>query len=163
MVLTETNVPDGFCYVRTVFYGKKTTTSNRTQISYPYTYNSNIKKSLYTRIYVNGIGWSNWYAIGGAKTADYTGLFENGAELKESGWVTITPSAASTPTAVNVAFKKTYKNIPVVITSVASGAIGTQVLGTSTNGITKTSANIVLTRTNTIATTVYYFIIGEVV
>lgn len=162
LVLTETNTPTGgFWYVRTMFYSTKTETSNRTQIAYPYGYDSNVKKTSYMRTYVSGIGWNSWTSISPEVQAeDYAGVFTNGMELKETGWVTITPTA-NTPTAVNVAFKKAYSKIPIVLTSVSSGVIGTTVLGTSTNGITKTSANIVLTRTNITPTTVYYYVIGE--
>lgn len=97
-----------------------------------------------------------------AKTTveDYSGLFENGLEVLESGWVTITP-VANSPTAVYVTFKKHYNKIPVVLTTASSGVIGTQVLGTSTNGITQDGVNIVVTRTNTTPTSVYYYVLGE--
>lgn len=163
LILTETNTPDGgFWYVRTMFYANKSVNSNRTQIAYPYAYDSKMKRTSYMRIYVSGIGWGSWVAISSeAKAEDYSGVFTNGMELKETGWVTITP-VANTPTAVNVAFKKAYSKIPVVLVTASSGVIGTQVLGTGTNGITKTSTSIVLTRTNTTPTTVYYFVLGEV-
>lgn len=162
LILTETNTPSGFCYVRTMFYAKKTTTANRTQVAYPYSYDANTKKSLYTRTYVDSIGWSEWSSVGSEVNAeDYAGLFQSGKQLLESGWVTITPTGANTPTAVNVAFKKAYNKIPVVLPVASSGVIGTQVLGASVNGISKTSANIVLTRINTTPTTVYYYVLGE--
>jgi hypothetical protein len=163
LILTETNTPGGFHYVRTMFYATKSATSNRTQIAYPYAYDTNVKKALYTRAYVSGIGWSEWAFVGSEVNAeDYAGLFQSGKQLLETGWVTITPTAANTPTAVNVAFKRAYSKIPVVIPATSSGVIGTQVLGASTNGITKTSVNIVLTRTNVNPTTVYYYVLGEV-
>ena len=90
LVLTETNTPGGFYYIRTMFYSTKTTTSNRTQVAYPYAYSATIKACTYMRTYVAGIGWSNWSLI---------------SARCETGWVTITPSAANTPTAVYVAFK----------------------------------------------------------
>ena len=163
LVLTETNTPGGFHYIRTMFYATKSATANRTQIAYPYAYDSNTKKALYTRAYVDGLGWSEWAFVGSDVNAeDYAGLFQSGKQLLESGWVTITPTAANTPTAVNVAFKKAYNKIPVVLPVASSGVIGTQVLGASVNGISKTSVNIVLTRINTTPTTVYYFVLGEV-
>lgn len=147
LVLTETNTPTGgFWYVRTLFYSTKTATSNRTQIAYPYAYDSNVRACSYMRTYVNGTGWSQW-ALTGARS--------------ESGWVTITP-VANTPTAVYVAFKNKYNKIPNVVTSAGSGVVGTQVLGTATNGITTTGVNIVLTRTNTVPTTVYFQVLEEV-
>ena len=166
LVLTETNVPNsGFYYVRTMFYASKSITSNRTQIAFPYGSNlTNASRNhLYIRTYVNGIDWSVWQPINSEiSVTDYAGTFKNGLEVRETGWVTITPSAANTPTAVYVAFKNTYKKIPVVLVTPSTGVIGTQVLGAATNGITTTGVNIVLTRTNTTSTTVYYFIIGEV-
>lgn len=148
LILTETNTPTGgFWYVKTMFYANKTITANRTQIAYPYAYDSNVRACTYMRTYINGIGWSNWALV---------------SARSESGWVTITPKAANTPTAVYVAFKNTYNKIPNVVTSVASGVIGTQVLGCSTNGITKTGVNIVLTRTNTTPTTVHFQVQEEV-
>ena len=93
---------------------------------------------------------------------DYEGYFKAGKQLIQTGWVTITPTGGSTPTAVYVAFDNTYKKIPVVIPVCSSGVIGTQVLGSSTNGITTTGVNIVVNRTNSVPTTVYYLVIGEV-
>lgn len=148
LVLTETNTPtSGFWYVKTMFYANKTATSNRTQIAYPYAYNTNVRACTYMRTYINGIGWSNW-SLTSARC--------------ESGWVTITPTAGNTPTSVYVAFKNSYNKVPNVVTSVASGVVGTQVLGCSTNGITNTGVNIVITRTNTVSTTVYFHVMEEV-
>lgn len=92
---------------------------------------------------------------------DYDAILLSGKALLESGWVTITP-VANSPTAVYVAFKKHYTKKPVVIPAASSGVIGTQVLGCSTNGITNDGVNIVITRTNTTPTTVYYYVFGEV-
>lgn len=148
LVLTETNTPSGgFYYIRTMFYSTKTTTSNRTQVAYPYAYGATIKACTYMRTYVAGIGWSNWSLI---------------SARCETGWVTITPSAANTPTAVYVAFKNSYNKVPNVVVSAGTGVIGTQVTGVATNGITTTGVNIVLTRTNTTPTTVYYQVQEEV-
>lgn len=148
LILTETNTPTGgFWYVRTMFYSTKTTEANRTQIAYPYSYSGDVKACTYMRTYVAGIGWSEWSLVGARC---------------ESGIVSITPSAANTPTSVYVAFKQSYKKIPNVIVSAATGAIGTQVTGVSTNGISKTGVNIVLTRTNTTATSVHFIVQEEV-
>ena len=147
LILTETNTPTGgFFYVRTMFYGTKTATSNRTQVAYPYAYDSNVRACSYMRTYVAGTGWSQW-ALTSARC--------------ESGWVSITP-VANTPTSVYVAFKNKYNKVPNVVTSAGSGVIGTQVLGTSINGTTTTGVNIVLTRTNTTPTTVYFQVLEEV-
>lgn len=160
LVLTETNTPEsGFWYIRTMFYSSKSATSNRTQIASPY---NQATTTLYYRVYYNG-GWSDWKNVASqVSTMDYDGYFQSGKQLIQTGWVTITPTGGNVPTAVYVAFNNTYKKIPVVILTPSSGVIGTQVLGASTNGITKTGVNIVLTRTNTNQTTVYYLVIGEV-
>ena len=105
---------------------------------------------------------ANGGKLGTETTAsDYNAASLSGKSFLESGWVTITP-VANTPTAAFVTFKKHYKKIPVVIPSVSSGVIGQQVSGPSTNGITNDGANIVITRTNTTPTTIYYYVFGEV-
>ena len=159
-VLTETNTPEGgFWHVRTMFYSSKSTTSNRTQIAHPY---NQATTTLYYRVYYNG-GWSDWKNVASqVSTMDYEGFFQSGKQLIQTGWVTITPSGGNVPTSVYIAFHNAYKTIPVVTLAASSGVIGTQVLGCSTNGITKTGVNIVINRTNTIPTTVYYLVIGEV-
>lgn len=57
IALCSKNIPftGGLAYVRTIFYTSKTSTSNRTQIAYPY----NLKESCYHRYYFNGT-WSEW-------------------------------------------------------------------------------------------------------
>lgn len=93
---------------------------------------------------------------------DYDATMLSGKALLESGWVAITP-VANTPTAVYVSFKRSYNKIPTVLVTASSGVIGTQLLGASTNGITKDGVNIVCTRINTVPTTIYYYVFGEVV
>lgn len=95
-------------------------------------------------------------------TNDYGAVFKSGQSLLETGWVTITPSAPSTPTGIFLTFKKHYEKIPVVLVTASSGVIGSQVLGASTNGTTNDGVNIVLNRTNTTPTSVYYYVFGEV-
>ena len=92
---------------------------------------------------------------------DYEAVFKSGKGLLETGWVSITPTA-NTPTGVFVTFKKHYEKIPVVLVTASSGVIGSQVLGVSTNGTTNDGVNIVLTRTNTTPTTIYFYVFGEV-
>ena len=84
-----------------------------------------------------------------------------GRMLQETGFVSITP-VANTPTSAAVKFKKTYKKIPTIVMSVASGVPGTQVLGYGQTGISTTGVNIVVTRTNTAPTILYYYVFGEV-
>jgi hypothetical protein len=85
----------------------------------------------------------------------------SGNILQETGFVSITP-VANTPTSAAVKFKKTYKKIPTIVMSVASGVPGTQVLGYGQTGISTTGVNIVVTRTNTTPTILYYYVFGEV-
>ena len=92
---------------------------------------------------------------------DYDATALSGKSLLESGWVTITPKA-NEPTAAYVTFKKHYNKIPVVLVTASSGVIGTKVLGAATNGITNDGVNIVVTRTDTTPTSVYYYVFGEV-
>ncbi len=84
-----------------------------------------------------------------------------GRELKETGFVSITP-VANTPTSASVTFKRTYKKVPTVLLSVASSVPGTQVLGYGQTGISTTGFNAVVTRTNTVPTVLYFFVFGEV-
>lgn len=84
-----------------------------------------------------------------------------GRMLQETGFVSITP-VANTPTSAAVKFKKTYKKIPTIVMSVASGVPGTQVLGYGQTGISTTGVNLVVTRTNTTPTILYYYVFGEV-
>ena len=84
-----------------------------------------------------------------------------GRELKETGWVSITP-VANTPTSASIVFKRAYKKIPTVVLSCASGVPGTQVLGYAQTGISTTGVNVVVTRTNTVATIIYFYVFGEV-
>lgn len=84
-----------------------------------------------------------------------------GRMLQETGFVSITP-VANVPTSAAVKFKKTYKKIPTIVMSVASGVPGTQVLGYGQTGISTTGVNLVVTRTNTTPTILYYYVFGEV-
>lgn len=104
----------------------------------------------------------NGNEVGTELTAnDYDAAALSGKSLLESGWVTITPKA-NEPTAAYITFKRHYNKKPVVLVTTSSGVIGTQVLGASTNGITNDGANIVITRTNTTPTSIYYYVFGEV-
>lgn len=162
LILTTKSTPTNdynLWYIKTLFYATKTETSHRTQLAYPY---NDATVTPYFRIYYNG-GWSDWKSVSSIVNAmDYEGYFKSGKQLIQTGCVTITPTGAIVPTTVKVNFNNAYKKIPVVIAVPSTGVIGTQVLGCSTNGITTSSVNIVLTRINTTATSVYYMAIGEV-
>lgn len=85
----------------------------------------------------------------------------SGNILQETGFVSITP-VAGTPTSAAVKFKRNYKKVPTVVMSVASSVAGTQVLGYGQTGISTTGVNILVTRTNTVPTVIYYYVFGEV-
>lgn len=162
LVLTETNTPtSGFWYIRTVFYSNKTTTSNKTQIAYPY--GSTGKASIYTRTYTNGTGWSAWQGIGMANASgESVGNASVGELSIEWGKITITP-VANTPTTQVVYFGKTYKQPPVVMVTASTGVIGTGVLGAAVAGVATNYATLVVTRTNTVPTGIHFVVIGKVV
>ena len=162
LVLTETNVPSGgFWYIRTMFYSTKTSTSNRTQVAYPYG-NSVIKAGIYTRVYKNGTGWSEWQGIGLSNASgESVGNASLGELSIEWGKVTVTP-VANTPTTQVVYFNKTYQQPPVVVVSASTGVIGTGVLGVAVAGVATNYATLVITRTNTVPTGIHFLVIGKV-
>lgn len=161
LVLTDINVPENFCYVRTMFYGSKSTTASRTQIAFPYAYSSGtIHTRVYVRSYVNG--WSDWeYINDDVSSAQHSGSFIKGSLGIETGKVVITP-VANTPTGVTLVYKNKYKNAPVVFPRASTNHGGTVVLDTSPHMVSATQATIYLTRTNAVATNVFYVVIGEV-
>ncbi|MCQ2087650.1 MAG: DUF859 domain-containing protein [Bacilli bacterium] len=165
LILTETNVPTSDTYyVKTFFFADKSTTANRTQIAYPYANDADGRASskVFVRIYVEGLGWGVWNPIGmSARSADYSGLFDVGKLRVETGWISITP-VANIPTTVSVIFANQFKAVPVVIPTVTAGVGGTQVIGCYANEISKTSADIVLTRTNAVPTNVFFMVVGEI-
>jgi hypothetical protein len=162
LVLTEKNVPSGgFWYVRTMFYSTKTGTSNRTQVAYPYG-NSVTRAGIYTRVYKNGTGWSEWKGIGLSNASgESVGNASLGELSIEWGKVTVTP-VANTPTTQVVYFNKTYQQPPVVVVSASTGVIGTGVLGVAVAGVATNYATLVITRTNTVPTGIHFIVIGKV-
>ncbi len=162
LILTETNTPGGFWYIKTMFYSDKSTTAARTQIAYPYasTYQTQ-RKGIYVRSYANG-SWTSWRAIGiAAASGESIGSAEIGELSVEWGKVTITP-VANTPTNQVVYFNKTYSQPPVVLVSASTGVIGTGVLGVSVVGTTTTYATLGVTRINTVPTGIHFLVIGRV-
>lgn len=75
------------------------------------------------------------------------------------GSVTITPSAANTPTSHAIAYSISGNSF-MGLTSYNSTLPGTHVTGTSITGISASGATIWLTRTDTTATIVYYLVWG---
>lgn len=57
LIVTNRNTPisSSYMYIQTMFYGSKSTSSNRAQIALPY----NTNGSMYHRYYVNG-AWTSW-------------------------------------------------------------------------------------------------------
>lgn len=59
LILTQTNTPSGvFMYIKTEFYGTKSTTTSRMQTAFPY----KIDMPPYYRYYFNG-AWSDWMGL----------------------------------------------------------------------------------------------------
>lgn len=73
------------------------------------------------------------------------------------GEVSITPSAANTPTGIAITFSKTFDGTPKLFTTAKSTVPGTFVLGTSASGVSQTGATIYVTRTSTTSTGVWWF------
>lgn len=155
LVLSSKNTPTtDFWYVKTMFYGAKTATSNRTQVAYPY----NKKLPTYSRYYVNGTGWSEWFAsdISYFEVQDTSGVvhFGNGY-LVQWGRVSITPTAANTITSATVTFPRSYDYVPKVsaLPNVSvPNAMTSSIGGGSTTDASKKSMMIYMTRINTVAT-----------
>lgn len=76
-----------------------------------------------------------------------------------AGQVLITPSAANTPTSVDILFGKTFANSPSVVCTPWTAGPGTAVTGVSVSAVTTTGCTIWLTRTTLIATTVFWIAI----
>lgn len=72
----------------------------------------------------------------------------------QRGSVTITPTAANTPTSFDLTFPKEFSGTPTVIVTAATSVPGTTVLGAGVNSVSKTGCKIWATRTNTTDTVV---------
>lgn len=70
----------------------------------------------------------------------------------QTGTVSITPSAANTPTSVTVTFPVAFASAPYVVISAATGVPGTTVTGVGADTETTTNFRATLTRTNTTIT-----------
>lgn len=162
LILTKANTPTtDFWYVETLFYGSKSTTSNRKQIAYSYKFDA----PIYTRYYISGT-WSEWTTgeIKSSSISDYEGhlWFKNGM-LLQWGQVTITPTAANTVTSVEITFPQTYDFAPFITASpqIAYPDACTCSVGVgSTDAGAKAGMKIYMTRTNTSATNFRWFAIG---
>jgi hypothetical protein len=77
------------------------------------------------------------------------------------GSVSITPSAANTPTNVTVGGLNVAGSTFRAFTGANSSVPGTSILGTSASTVSSTGLTVWLTRANTTATTVWWMLIGE--
>lgn len=80
----------------------------------------------------------------------------------QSGVVLITPSAANTPTYVDVKFPTAFTSAPTVVATPLSTVPGTAVLGCGVSNVTATGCRIYLTRTNTTATSVSWIAVAQI-
>ncbi len=154
LVLTNSNTPDtALWYVRTMFYSTKSTTTNRTQIAYPYETN---KIPCY-RYYSNGT-WSSWTRIGGETSGD--GIIKIGNDICiQYGSLTAKVDTGNTAKNItfnfNTPFSTCYEMIPILETSAVTGC---QV---ARGAITASTGSIWFNRTNTSATNVKWVAIGK--
>lgn len=91
------------------------------------------------------------FAVGGLFTADSVIV----------GKITITPSAANTPTSQLVTFPRTLSGSNFICVVTANSSVpGTTVTGTGYTAVSATDVTIWLTRTNTTATIISYLVMG---
>ncbi len=77
------------------------------------------------------------------------------------GRISITPSAANTPTTKTITFPKKFSLNPAVIVNPQTGVPGTYVTGCSSSSTTTSSAKINITRKDTTSTSIDWFAIGQ--
>ena len=77
----------------------------------------------------------------------------------QRGSITITPSAANTPTSGEVTFPKAFSGTPTVIVTPATAVPGTTVVGAGVNSVNSTGCKIWVTRINTTNTVVNWIAI----
>lgn len=162
LILTKVNTPTtDFWYVKTLFYGSISNTSNRKQIAYSYKFDA----PIYTRYCISGT-WSEWTTgeIESSSISDYKGhlWFKNGM-LLQWGEVIITPTAANTVTSVEITFPKAYEFAPFITASpqIAYPDACTCSVGVgSTDAGAKAGMKIYMTRINTSATNFRWFAVG---
>lgn len=78
----------------------------------------------------------------------------------DCGSVSITPSAANTPTSKSVSFGKTFPSAPQVVVTPESSVAGTTLTGWAVTNITTTGFTAWVTRGNTTSTTLHWIAIG---
>lgn len=112
--------------------------------------------------------WFGYATVSGSSKID-TWIFGNGnsgkgivecgkivADNLAAGEVSITPTAANTPTKVTISYGKTFPSTPKVIVGTVSSVPGTTVLGAACANRTTTGCDLYISRTNTTATTVIW-------
>ncbi|KUN34839.1 hypothetical protein AQJ30_27615 [Streptomyces longwoodensis] len=77
------------------------------------------------------------------------------------GQVTITPSAANTPTSANISGLGLKGSAFYGVATAATSAVGTSVTGVGVTGVSANGLNVWLTRSSTTATTVYWIVMGS--
>ena len=85
-------------------------------------------------------------------------VYAGGFKIPEiqRGSVRITPSAANTPTSVNITFEKPFSGTPTVIATPYTSVPGTTVTGVAVNGASATGCTLWVTRTNTTETVIHW-------
>lgn len=165
LILTQANTPNGsFCYVRTMFFKEKSATARRTQVAYPYSYDAQwVENRIFTRLYIEGTGWTEWQAIGEttSTTSNFVGNSLIGSNLSVE-WKTVafTP-VANAPTQQVVYFGRTYEKAPIVIPVAESSVMGTEIKGVSVVSASTTAVRLLVTRTNSVSTTIQFVVIGK--
>lgn len=85
------------------------------------------------------------------KRANFRGdIYSKDIRIPETqhGTATITPSAANTPTSLDITFNKAFSGVPTVIVTPRTSVPGTTVLGVGVSAVTATGCKIWVTRTN---------------
>lgn len=105
------------------------------------------------------LGWDKVDGIQ-TMTSNYTGRYKlPGGPLMQWGTVSITPTAANSPTTGSVSYPTAFKSLPLVLLSVVSSVPEKCSLGLKDRATTGVS--VVLTRTDTTATTINWLAIGQ--
>lgn len=100
------------------------------------------------------------YRVPLSVTGDITTYGSVVAKNIAAGSVSITPSAANTPTSKSVSFGKTFPSAPQVVVTPESSVAGTTLTGWAVTNITTTGFTAWVTRGNTTSTTLHWIAIG---
>lgn len=83
-------------------------------------------------------------------------LSTDGFKKADCGSVSITPTAANTPTVKAITFNTAFTNTPNIVASAKTAEPGTRVVEVGASATSANSANVYVTRTNETATTIYW-------